>query len=66
MEYVHEWTSGTEEVMRKQGFKEVARHLLCPAEGIYGIQIPAGVWHTVRIMEPSVIFEAKDGAYVTK
>ena len=66
VEYVHEWTSGTEEVVRKQGFKEVARHLLCPAEGLYGIQIPAGVWHTVRIMEPSVIFEAKDGAYVTK
>ena len=63
VEYVSERTSGTEEVMRKRGFKEVTRHLLCPGEGQYGIQIPAGAWHTVRVLEPSVIFEAKDGAY---
>lgn len=44
-------------------FQEVSRHLLCPAEGKYGIQIPAGAWHTIRVLEPSVIFEAKDGAY---
>ena len=63
VEYVHEQTSGTEDVMRKRGFKEVARYLLCPAEGQYGIQIPKGAWHTIRVLEPSVIFEAKDGAY---
>ena len=63
VEYIHEETSRTGEVMRKQTFKEVERHLLCPAEGVYGIQIPAGVWHTIRVLEPSVIFEAKDGAY---
>ena len=44
-------------------FQEVSRHLLCPAEGCYGIQIPAGAWHTICVLEPSVIFEAKDGAY---
>ena len=44
-------------------FKEIARHLLCPSEGKYGIQIPAGAWHTICVLEPSVIFEAKDGAY---
>jgi cupin fold WbuC family metalloprotein len=44
-------------------FKEVARYLLCPSEGQYGIQIPVGAWHTIRVIEPSVIFEAKDGAY---
>ena len=63
VEYVKEQTSGTEEVMRKKGFKEVARYLLCPAEGRYGIQVPKGAWHTIRVLEPSVIFEAKDGAY---
>ncbi len=32
----------------------------CPA-----LQIPKGQWHTVEVMEPgTVIFEAKDGAYV--
>ena len=44
-------------------FHEVSRHLLCPSEGMYGIQIPAGAWHTIQVLEPSVIFEAKDGAY---
>ena len=44
-------------------FQEVSRHLLCPTEGMYGIQIPAGAWHTICVLEPSVIFEAKDGAY---
>ena len=63
VEYTREETSCTEEVLRKQMFKEVSRHLLCPAEGVYGIQIPAGVWHTIRVIEPSVIFEAKDGAF---
>lgn len=44
-------------------FKETQRVLLCPAEGCYGMQVPAGAWHTIRVLEPSVIFEAKDGAY---
>ena len=46
------------------GFKEIARYMLCPSEGKYGVQIPAGVWHSIHVIEPSVIFEAKDGAYV--
>lgn len=44
-------------------FREVSRHLLCPAEGCHGMQVPAGAWHTIEVLEPSVIFEAKDGAY---
>lgn len=47
-------------------FKEFFRTELCPAKGNYGIQIPLGVWHTVEVYEPSVILEAKDGAYVPK
>ena len=46
------------------GFKEIARYTLCPGEGKYGIQVPAGMWHTIHVIEPSAIFEAKDGAYV--
>lgn len=42
---------------------ECERFDLCPAEGRYGLQIPKGMWHTVIINEPCVIFEAKDGAY---
>ncbi|MGN0283817.1 MAG: WbuC family cupin fold metalloprotein [Segatella copri] len=42
---------------------EIERISLCPAEGRHGCQIPAGAWHTVEVHEPSVIFEAKDGAF---
>ncbi len=44
-------------------FREVSRHLLCPAEGCHGMQVPVGAWHTIEVLEPSIIFEAKDGAY---
>jgi len=42
---------------------EVERVRLCPAEGSYGYVVPAGVWHTVEVVEPTVIYEAKDGKY---
>ena len=44
-------------------FVETLRTEICPAKGKYGIQIPQGAWHTIEVKEPSVIFEAKDGAY---
>lgn len=47
-------------------FCEVERHLLCPAEGMHGMQVPQGAWHKVIVHEPSIIFEAKDGAYVPR
>ena len=28
-----------------------------------GTVVPAGAWHTVEVLEPSVIFEEKDGKY---
>ena len=45
-------------------FHELSRHLLCPTEGCHGMQVPAGAWHTIEVLEPSIIFEAKDGAYL--
>lgn len=42
---------------------EVKRILLDPSEGNFGCVVPAGVWHTVEVLEPSVIYEAKDGRY---
>ena len=42
---------------------ETERLYLCPAEGKYGCQVPKGVCHTVEVIEPSVIYEAKDGKY---
>lgn len=42
---------------------ETARIVLDPFSGNYGCVVPAGVWHTVEVLEPSVIYEAKDGKY---
>lgn len=44
-------------------FVETARFRVCPREGIHGLQVPKGAWHSVIVHEPSTIFEAKDGAY---
>ena len=62
-EYAYETTSCCDDVIRRKSFIEVARQILSPTEGKFGIQITAGVWHTIHVVEPSVIFEAKDGAY---
>ena len=43
--------------------KESARYMLDPSLGNFGCVVPAGAWHTVEVLEPSVIFEAKDGRY---
>ena len=42
---------------------ETERIRLDPSEGNFGCVVPAGVWHTVEVLEPSVIYEAKDGKY---
>lgn len=52
------------DVLKRTTFREVERIRLCPTEAHYGCQIPKGAWHTVEILEPSVIFESKDGAFV--
>ena len=53
-----------QEARAESAFREVSRQLLCPTEGLCGMQIPAGAWHTINVIEPSIIFEVKDGAYV--
>ncbi|MDE5686949.1 MAG: WbuC family cupin fold metalloprotein [Paramuribaculum sp.] len=42
---------------------ETDRFELDPVNGNYGVQIPAGQWHTIEVVEPSAIFEVKDGPY---
>ncbi len=42
---------------------EIERHRIDPKRGVYGIDIPAGVWHSLEVIEAGVLFEAKDGAY---
>jgi len=43
--------------------EETARYPLDPSIGNFGCVVPAGVWHTVDVIEPSIIYEAKDGRY---
>jgi len=42
---------------------ETARFLLDSQRGNYGVHIPKGQWHTLEVIEPSVILEIKDGPY---
>lgn len=43
--------------------REIERSILDPSAGNWGCVVPVGVWHTVEVLEPSVILEAKDGKY---
>lgn len=52
-----------EDVAGKRRLREVKRVLLDSAAGCYGCVVPKGAWHTVEVLAPSVIYEAKDGKY---
>ena len=42
---------------------QTERILLDPTNDNYGVQIPKGQWHGIEVIEPSAIFEVKDGPY---
>ena len=48
-----------QDVTRKVEYREVQRIHLCPAEAKYGCQIPKGAWHTVEVIEPSVMLSVE-------
>ena len=51
------------EVICDENGNEIERIHLDPTNGNYGCVVPQGAWHTVEVLEPSVIYEAKDGKY---
>lgn len=51
------------EVIYDDEGNETERIHLDPSMGNFGCVVPAGAWHTVEVLEPSVIYEAKDGKY---
>lgn len=51
------------EVICNENGNEIERIHLDPMDGNYGCVIPRGAWHTVEVLEPSVIYESKDGKY---
>lgn len=39
--------------------------ILCPEEGMYGVNIPKGIWHKVESLDSgSCFFECKEGPFV--
>ena len=51
------------EIICDENGNEIERIHLDPTIGNYGCVVPQGAWHTVEVLEPSVIYEAKDGKY---
>ena len=51
------------EVICDENGNEKERIHLDPTVGNYGCVVPQGAWHTVEVLEPSVIYETKDGKY---
>ena len=51
-----------EVIYDKEG-NETDRIHINPSVGKFGCVVPACSWHTVEVLEPSVIYEAKDGKY---
>ena len=56
---------GKLKVMFYNSSKELTESaVLEPAAGVYGVNIPAGQWHSLEVLAPgTVLFEAKDGPY---
>lgn len=38
--------------------------IICQEEGAFGVDIPKNIWHDVECLEPSVLFECKEGPFV--
>ena len=51
------------EVIYDENGNEKERIHLDQTVGNYGCVIPPGAWHTVEVLEPSVIYESKNGKY---
>ena len=51
------------EIIYDENGNEIERIHLDPTVGYFGCVVPQGAWHTVEVLEPSVIYEAKDGKY---
>lgn len=52
-----------DEVFYDDNGMEIERTHLNPVSLSFGCQVPKGVWHSIEVYEPSIIFMAKDGMY---
>ena len=51
------------EIVYDNDSNEVERIHLDPSVGNFGCVVPAGAWHIVEVLEPSIIYDVKDGKY---
>lgn len=51
------------EVIYDDAGNELERFHMATAASNFGCIVPAGTWHSVEVLEPSVIMEVKDGRY---
>ena len=62
---VSEWDGDSHcmDLCRRRVLRETSRVLLEAGGEVQGLSIPVGQWHTVNVLEPTVILECKDGKY---
>ena len=62
---VSEWNgdSRCKDLCRRKVLRETSRVLLEAGGDVQGLSIPVGQWHTVNVLEPTLILECKDGRY---
>ena len=62
---VSEWDGDSRrmDLCRRRVLREPSRVLLEAGGEVQGLSIPVGQWHTVNVLEPTVILECKDGKY---
>ena len=62
---VSEWDGDSRcmDLCRRRVLRETSRVLLEAGGDVQGLSIPVGQWHTVNVLEPTVILECKDGKY---
>lgn len=62
---VSEWDGDflCKDLCRRRVLRETSRVLLEAGGEVQGLSIPVGQWHTVNVLEPTVILECKDGKY---
>ena len=40
--------------------------MISPTLGVYGVQLPKNIWHTIECLEPDTcMFEVKEGPFVS-
>ena len=62
-ESVWDGDSRCKDLCRRKVLRETSRVLLEAGGDVQGLSIPVGQWHTVNVLEPTVILECKDGRY---